>query len=128
MDFGIVNGGAQFTNYNSATEINKMIKDDRELSTNNQYRAYLTQNASTIIEHNKQTAIAATPFNPVTNQLMQNPEKKYIIFSNYNENATGLPGYVDSDLKRSYLSRMELESRRELPYVNQESLLQHKNN
>ena len=128
MDFGIVNGGAQFTNYNSATEINKMIKDDRELSTNNQYRAYLTKNASTIMERNKQTAIAATPFNPVKNQLMQNPEKKYIIFSNYNENATGLPGYVDSDLKRSYLSRMELESRREVPYVNQETLLQYKNN
>ena len=128
MDFGIVNGGAQFTNYNSATEINKMIKDDRELSTNNQYRAYLTKNANTIMEHNKQTAIAATPFNPVKNQLMQNPEKKYIIFSNYNENATELPGYVDSDLKQSYLSRMELESRREVPYVNQETLLQHKNN
>lgn len=128
MDFGVVNGGAQFTNYNSATEINKMIKENNELKTNNQYRAYLTQNANSIMERNMQTAIASTPFNPLKYSFMRKPEKKHIIFSNYNEKATQLPGYVDSDLKRSYINAMELESRREVPYTDQETLLKHKNN
>lgn len=128
MDFGVVNGGAQFTNYNSATEINKMIKESNELKTNNQYRAYLTQNANSIMERNMQTAIASTPFNPLKHSFMRKPEKKHIIFSNYNEKATQLPGYVDSDLKRSYINAMELESRREVPYADQETLLKHKNN
>jgi hypothetical protein len=99
---------------------NKQLIQENNITSNWQYRRYLTQNANSIMRTN---------FRESANDV------GYIKLENKQESSTGPfsfksflddskpNGYNDSDLKNLYLSREQLNSRKIAPAITQEQLL-----
>jgi hypothetical protein len=108
MNFGLMNSDTMFTNFNSPTLVNNSIKYNNNIQTNNQYRSFLTNNATQIINTNFENAYSSTPFNP--NKYTGNKSELYMYQNIYDQSKPD--GYIDSDLKKSYLSRQQLNTRK----------------
>lgn len=108
MNFGLMNSDTMFTNFNSANFVNNSIKNNNNIQTNNQYRSFLTNNAKQIINANFENAYSSTAFNPSKNTYTGNKSDAYMYTNIYDQSKPN--GYVDSDLKQTYLSRQQLNT------------------
>lgn len=124
MDFSLMNEGRPFTDYKTAAIINENIKNKNKFFTNNEYRAYLKNNADNIIKHNFNQVYKLTPFTPEKQVYTKCPTKSNFVFTNIDD--TRKPNnYESSDLKDSYLSKEQLNKRKNVTKLNQEQLLSH---
>ena len=109
-----------FTSWNTSTNLNEQIKKDENITSNYDYRQYLINNAEKIMKINKDAACNnCCACNVTGNEKLQ--EEKYIFKSCSDD--TKPFGYETSDLKKVYLTRQELESRKSAPILNQHNTL-----
>lgn len=124
MDFSLMNEGRPFTDYKTAAIINENIKNKNKFFTNNEYRAYLKNNADNIIKHNFNQVYKLTPFTPEKQVYTKCPTKSNFVFTNIDD--TRKPNnYESSDLKDFYLSKEQLNKRKNVTKLNQDQLLSH---
>jgi len=122
----IMMDGRNFADWQPGSIINKKIREDAGIRTNNEYRHYLMNNADKIIKYNQmqscneccsslalygnytsQNSVSNTPY------LYKSCSDKSVPF-----------GYENSDLKNIYLSRQELQKNMNVPLLSQEQLFQ----
>lgn len=114
-------GRALVASWQPEAVANKQLINENGITSNWQYRRYLTQNANSIMKTN---------FRESANDV------GYIKLDDKSESSTGGPfsfksflddskplGYKTSDLKNLYLSREQLNARKVSPAITQEQLL-----
>jgi hypothetical protein len=123
-------GRSLISSYQSNEMINDKILKNSGLTSNWKYREYLTKNAKEIIQYNFTEACndagyysrIVEPSPGVTENLYKPP----YLYSNYMDSNPVL-GVDSSDLKQTYLSREQLNSRKIAPAITQEQLLFYEN-
>jgi hypothetical protein len=122
MNFSLENTGRPFTDYKSNSTSNQFIKHKHNIQTNNEYRHFLTSNASSIITNNKNNAYGLTPFDDEKHEYTPCPQKSNYIFTT--DFDMDFPyEYESSNLKQLHLSKRQLNQRKHTPLVNQDKLL-----
>lgn len=118
----IMSDGRNFSNWIPSAEVSELIRKDAGIKHNHEYRTYLVNNADYLIKNNQITACdecCQCPPKYGTGKSVTNG--KYLYKSCTDDK---MPfGYESSDLKNSYLSRQQLQSRMVAPIVSQEELL-----
>ena len=122
--------GRVYTNWLPAGELNKNIRIKNNIKTNKDYRAYLVNNADKIIDFNQRQSVAEVSYSPYyRNYAVVNSNADINASVNAGLNA-GLNASVnagvneeESDLKKLYLSRNDINKRYNTPVVGQETLL-----
>ena len=118
----IMSDGRNFSNWIPSAEVSELIRKDAGIKHNHEYRTYLVNNADYIIKNNQITACdecCQCPPKYGTGKCVTNG--KYL-YKSCNDDKMPF-GYESSDLKNSYLSRQQLQSRMVAPIVSQEELL-----
>jgi hypothetical protein len=123
----IMMDGRNFANWQPGSLLNKQLREQAGIKTNNDYRQFLINNADKIIKNNLYQA--ANECKSVLNEDID-PTLNYnhTINTPYLYKSTmdkSVPfGYEGSDLKNIYLSRQELQSNMNVPLLSQEQLIQ----
>lgn len=115
----LMSDGRNYTSWYAASIVNNMIQDTSNLKTNWDYRNYLTENSHKIEKSDNMISCFMTE-NLEDDGMFIKSNPPYL-FSNMRD--TSKPsGYETSDLKADYLSRYDLQSRRNTPILSQEQL------
>jgi hypothetical protein len=118
----IMNDGRNYANWQPGAVINETIRKQENITSNWQYREYLSKNADSIIKYNQLTACgecSATQYGTGQSVSSNSP---YLYNSTLDQ--TRKYGYEDSDLKNLYLSDVSLQSRMVTPVFSQSELLE----
>jgi hypothetical protein len=110
----LMSDSRQFTKYDPNCEANNRLKKSLQLQSNYDYRQYLINNGMSLAEKNNNTALQ-TNINSKVGHDSLNHHEKYI-FNNVFDNNRPF-GYEGSDLKNIYLSRKQLQSRMDTPFI-----------
>ena len=106
----IMDDGRNYATYLPMSIINNKIRLEQGLTSNYNYRQYLMQNATNLINTNK--LVACDNCGPCLGQFNNQPlfsTNKYLYYSLKDRS---IPyGYETSDLKQLYLSREELNNK-----------------
>jgi len=118
----LMSDGRNFATWIPACKINDQIRKAHKITTNWEYRRYLTKNADSIIKKNQKMAcdqccacweqFQKIPYTPTSKYLYRSCTDKKQPY-----------GYEGSDLKNLYLSEFALESRLVAPILTQEQYL-----
>lgn len=114
----IMTDGRLYSSWQPNTLVNDTIKKDQNITTNWDYRAYLTTNALKIMQYNNQDACVdlGTPVR-MTNAFSLPENTGPILFSSVYDNKKPSFGYSESDLKSPYLSREQLQAKMMSPSI-----------
>ena len=115
----LMNDGRIFTNWDSSSIVNTIIKDNANLKTNWDYRNYMTENSKRIIKNDKMISKFMTD-NLEDDGMKLVPEN--VDFSFFKIEPPKDTEQL-SDLQADYLSRFDLQKRRDIPVLSQEQLL-----
>lgn len=118
-----MNDGRNFTDLRPEAIINDSIRKKEHINTNWNYRKYLQENSNKLIEANQLMACdecSACPFYN-TGKITNIP----FFYHLFGEESKPV-GYETSDVKDIYLSKEILESRMNVPTVDQDVLLSFK--
>ncbi len=118
----LMSDGRNYATWIPACKINTQIRKKNKITTNYDYRQYLTKNADNIIKQNQVNAcdqccgcwenFKKVPFTSTSKYLYKSCTDG------------GQPyGYENSDLKNLYLSRFALESKQIAPILTQEQYM-----
>lgn len=122
MNFSLENTGRPFTDFKSNSVVNDDLKLYNNITSNNEYREYLTLNAESIMKTNANKSYVLTPFSENKHNYRQVPCKSNYIF--LNDNDMTIPYECEcSNLKQLHLSKRQLNERKYTPLVNQDKLL-----
>jgi hypothetical protein len=120
----IMSDGRNFANWQPGASLSEKVRKDAGITTNWQYRKYLTQNADSIIKYNQ---FSSSEDCSGSNSIYSNGEEKLsnspFVYKSALDNSRPY-GYENSDLKNSYLSKFQLEARMVTPVFTQAQLLQ----
>ena len=122
----IMNDGRNFANWQPGAVINEYIREQAKITSNWQYRNYLSKNADAIIKYNQMSACGECCANTVqygTGHPVSN-NSPYLYKSCLDK--TQKFGYEDSDLKNLYLTDYNLQARMVTPVFSQSELLVNK--
>jgi hypothetical protein len=110
--------------------INKDLIESNHIQSNWEYRQYLTKNSKDIMEYNfRESSTDVGYFKrpidipSIQSNLVQGIKNTPYRYASVVDNAKPM-GYETSDLKVTYLTREQLESRKVSPVVTQEYILQ----
>lgn len=118
----IMADGRNYATWQPGAAVSEKIREEAGISTNWEYRKYLTQNADAIIRSNQLEACdrcCACPARYGRGQAVPNTPYLYQSCTE----STQPYGYENSDLKKLYLSEYELQCRLVTPVLTQEQLL-----
>jgi hypothetical protein len=121
--FPIMTDGRNYTSWQPSASVNQNIQQTENINSNFKYRQYLTNNAESIIKTNQMQACdecCGCPARYGNNQ--PNTGTPYLYKSC--TDPTQPFGYNNSDLKKEYLSREELNSRMFAPKLSQYQYIQ----
>ena len=104
----IMADGRNYADWQPGAVVNERIKEQAGVTTNSQYRQYLTHNATQIMQANQAEAC--------------NQRNMPYVFTSTLDNSQPF-GYENSDLKNYYLSRQQLQARMIAPVITQSDLL-----
>lgn len=122
----IMADGRNYADWQPGAVVNERIKEQAGVTTNSQYRQYLTHNATQIMQANQAEACnqcgncgynTGNPGNP-----LQPQRNMPYVFTSTLDNSQPF-GYENSDLKNYYLSRQQLQARMIAPVITQSDLL-----
>jgi hypothetical protein len=120
----IMSDGRNFANWQPGASLSEKVRKDAGITTNWQYRKYLTENADSIIKYNQ---FSSSEDCSGGNSIYSNGEEKLsnspFVYKSALDNSRPY-GYENSDLKNSYLSKFQLEARMVTPVFTQAQLLQ----
>jgi hypothetical protein len=119
--------GRNYATWQPGAVVNEMIRQKNNITSNSDYRQYLTHNADEVMQANLIGACDSCGFNLnlISNENNNNNGGNYpkpFLFSSPWDQSQPF-GYESSDLKNLYLSRHELQSRMMAPSLNQEQYL-----
>tara|TARA_B100000035_G_scaffold315203_1_gene334407 strand:+ start:1686 stop:2090 length:405 start_codon:yes stop_codon:yes gene_type:complete len=112
----IMHDGRNYATYRPDELLNQEILVDNRIMSNSEYREYLKNNATKIIETNQLESVRQINCKQNFKKPYDNYNKPYIFGSPFDTNQPY--GYENSDLKRLYLTREQLQSRMIAPVVN----------
>lgn len=123
----IMADGRNYASWQPEAVINKRIQRKENITSNWQYRQFLTNNGIKIMNYNNQSACYDLGMPCSVNSVGENnfPSSNVpILYKSLFD--TGAPGYgyPNSDLKNPYLSRQQLEAKMMSPYFTPDSLNQ----
>ena len=95
--------------------VNNKIRHDAHIQSNWDYRTYLQRNADYIRQFNSHEAYNATGISPFAVQNTQPVSNSPFVYSSVFEPT----GYPSSDLKESYLTKVQRQARMMAPTVTQ---------
>lgn len=117
----IMNDGRNFAEWQPEAVVNNMIKQENNITSNWEYRKFLTHNALDIMKNNYMSSCNNCSACPPLYENHADPNHPYLYKSC---DDVGQPyGYIDSDLKQLYLSKEQLNERASAPIINQEDYL-----
>jgi hypothetical protein len=119
----IMADGRNYAKWQPGAAINAEIRKTEGITTNWQYRKYLTHNADNIIKHNQLSACDQCCSCPARYGDGKNVSNTPYLYKSCTDNAQPY-GYENSDLKKEYLSRYQLQCRMVTPVMTQAQLLQ----
>ena len=116
----IMEDGRNYTDWRPGSVINEHMLIKHKITTNWDYRQYLTHNADTVIKQNQKEACneCGTCEYTHTTKTTNTP----YLYKSGIDNAHPY-GYINSDLKNIYLSRNQLQCRAVAPILTQEEYL-----
>ena len=114
----LMSDGRNYTIYDPACQKNETLLKQTGIKTNFDYRAYLQQNAGSIMAQNSKAACDKCGFCQYGSGAPMNPQGKYLYKSCSDKYQQY--GYQNSDLKNLYVSREALQSRLTAPYLSQQ--------
>lgn len=117
----LMNDGRNFTEWLPGEKLNDNIRKHNNITSNNDYRKYLTKNADSVIKYNQLQACdeCCSNINFIQNKKTSNTP--FLYKSCYKKETP--TGYETSDLKEEYLTRNMLQSRLVTPVFSQNQLL-----
>jgi len=115
--------GRNYATWQPGAVVNEIIREKNNITSNSQYRQYLTHNATEVMQANLVGAADACGFNLdlISNSNNGNVTTPFLFSSPWDQSQPF--GYESSDLKNLYLSRYELQSRMMAPSLSQEQYL-----
>ena len=127
--------GRNYANWLPGGTLNEQVRKDAGITSNWQYRRYLTENADTIIRSNQAAACddccgadaaVVPPLNTATapNRGMFVQTQTPYLYKSSADTTQPKYGYETSDLKNMYTTKTELQSRMITPVITQDQLLQ----
>jgi hypothetical protein len=120
----IMSDGRNFANWQPGGTLSEKIRKNAGITTNWQYRKYLTENADSIIKYNQ---LASSEDCSGSNSIYSNGEEKLsnspFVYKSALDNSRPY-GYENSDLKNNYLTKFQLDARMVTPVFTQAQLLQ----
>ena len=119
----LMDDGRIFTTWHSSSVVNNTIKDNAGMKTNWDYRKYMIENSNRIIKNDKIISGFMTE-NLEDDGMTDMPKKSE--FSFFKQIDQSKNGRQPSDLKEEYLSRFDLQKRRDIPVLSQEQLFSFK--
>jgi hypothetical protein len=110
--------GRNFASWLPGDQINNQIKQDNDIKTNWQYRKFLTNNAEEIMKQNSMSACDQCCTCPARYGDDQPQSGTPFLYKSCTESTQPF-GYQDSDLKKLYLDKYQLQSRLSAPILTQ---------
>ncbi len=118
----IMADGRNYASWQPGALINTKIRQSQGITTNSQYRKYLTENADKIINLNQLESCDQCCSCPARND--NNIPNTPFLYKSCSANVKPY-GYENSDLKENYISQYQLQCRMTTPVLTQAELLQH---
>jgi hypothetical protein len=119
-----MNDGRNFSGWQPGHAVNESIRRSEGITTNWDYRRYLTMNAEQIMNINRIDAVNASGHGSFEVNAYEQDNHRNVPFMYSSISDEREPfGYVKSDLKDVYLSRETLQSRMIAPEITQEQVL-----
>lgn len=119
----IMTDGRNYTTWQPGAAINEAIRKEQNIKTNWQYRKYLVENADTIIKNNQLAACDQCCACPAYDKIIQKTTNSPFLYKSCLDNRQPY-GYENSDLKKEYLSKYQLQARMVTPVMTQAQLIQ----
>lgn len=120
----LMNDGRNFAGWQPGNAVNESIRRSEGITTNWDYRRYLTTNADQIMNMNRLDAVNASGHGSFEVNPYEQDNHRNVPFMYSSVMDTREPfGYAQSDLKDVYLSRESLQSRMVAPEITQEQVL-----
>jgi len=113
----IMNDGRNFSGFIPEATINNKLIKKNNITTNAQYRQFLTYNANSIISNNQLESCDQCGSNIKQFNSAPTSSRGPFVFNSPFDNSMPF-GYEESDLKNVYLSRQQLNSRKLAPIIN----------
>jgi hypothetical protein len=122
----MTDGRSIIASYQPEAVKNKELLESSGIKSNWQYRKYLTNNSKQIAEQNFKDACNDTGYTQRFTSNERDNQKSIsnvpFMYNSYLDNSKPV-GYSNSDLKDLYLSREQLNARRDVPSITQEDLI-----
>jgi hypothetical protein len=120
-----MNDGRNFSGWQPGNAVNESIRRAENIKTNWDYRRFLTTNADQIMTLNKIDAVNTSGHGSFEVNAYEQENQRNVPFMYASVMDEREPfGYVQSDLKETYLSREALQSRMIAPEITQEQVLE----
>jgi hypothetical protein len=119
----IMSDGRNFAKWQPGAKINENIRKEANITSNFQYRQFLTKNADNIVKFNQLEACDQSCYCPFEKSPSM-PNTPFLYKSCVE--STQPYGYENSDLKNLYLSREQLQCRLIAPVLTQDQYLREK--
>lgn len=121
----LMNDGRNFSGWQPGNAVNESIRHAENIKTNWDYRRFLTTNADQIMTLNKIDAVNTSGHGSFEVNAYEQENQRNVPFMYASVMDDREPfGYVQSDLKETYLSREALQSRMIAPEITQEQVLE----
>jgi hypothetical protein len=123
----IMADGRNYASWQPEAVINKRIQKKENITSNWQYRQFLTNNGIKIMNYNNLSACYDLGMPCSVKSIGENntPSSNVpILYKSLFDTGTPGYGYQNSDLKNPYLSRQQLEAKMMSPYYTSDSLSQ----
>jgi hypothetical protein len=120
-----MNDGRNFSGWQPGNAVNESIRRAENIKTNWDYRRFLTTNADQVMTLNKIDAVNTSGHGSFEVNAYEQENQRNVPFMYASVMDEREPfGYVQSDLKETYLSREALQSRMIAPEITQEQVLE----
>ena len=121
----LMNDGRNFSGWQPGNAVNESIRRSENIKTNWDYRRYLTTNADQIMTLNRIDAVNMSGHGSFEVSAYEQENQRNVPFMYASVMDSREPfGYVQSDLKDTYLSREALQARMVAPEITQEQVLE----
>jgi hypothetical protein len=123
----IMNDGRNYANWLPGGALNEKVRKEASITTNWQYRRYLSENADTIIRQNQISACGECGVTILSSE--EQNRQKFVqaqtpyLYKSCLDMTKPNYGYESSDLKNMYLTELQLQSRMITPVITQEQLI-----
>ena len=114
----IMADGRNYATWQPEAVVNERIQQKENITTNWQYRQYMTTNGNQIMSYNTLEACYDLGLNPQIPSASVHPSNSVpLLYKSTHDTTVPSFGYSNSDLKNPYLSREQLNSRMIAPSI-----------